>query len=37
VNLLVFMIEQGGGISRRFAPILESIREEVCNDLCSDC
>lgn len=37
VNLLVFMIEQGGGISRRFAPILESIREEVCNGLCSDC
>ena len=37
VNLLVFMIEQGGGISRRFAPILESIREEVGNDLCSDC
>lgn len=31
------MIEQGGGISRRFAPILESIREEVCNGLCSDC
>ncbi len=35
-NLMLLLIgEQGGGISRRYAPRLQYIREEVCSVLSS--